>query len=57
MVMNLMDLVKRCIRILHIARKPDNDEFSKTAKVTAFGMVVLGLIGFVVSIIFGLIKV
>lgn len=53
--MDLKDLVKRCIRILHIARKPTNAEFSKVAKITGLGMFLFGLVGFIVSFLFRLI--
>ena len=54
--MELSDLIKRCIRILHISRKPTGEEFNKTARVTALGIVLFGLIGFIISIIFGFIR-
>jgi len=48
-------LLKRCIRILHISRKPTGAEYSKVARVTALGMLLFGFIGFIVTILFGLI--
>ncbi len=54
--MELSELIKRCIRILHIARKPRGDEYSKVAKITAAGIILLGLVGFVISILFGLFR-
>lgn len=50
--MDIVDLIKRCIRILHIARKPTKDEYEKVAKVTALGMIVIGAIGVVASVVF-----
>lgn len=47
--MELNELLKRCIRIIHISRKPTSAEFSKTAKVTALGMLLFGLTGFIIS--------
>ena len=52
--MDIGELIKRCIRILHISRKPTPAEFNKVAKVTALGMVAFGVIGLIVSIVFGL---
>ena len=46
-----MELIRRCIRILHIARKPTGAEFDKVAKVTAVGMVAFGVIGLILSVI------
>jgi len=53
--LDLNELIRRCIRALYISRKPTNAEFSKVAKVTALGMVIFGLVGFVISVLFGLI--
>jgi protein translocase SEC61 complex gamma subunit len=54
--LDIADLIKRCIRIIHIARKPTGAEFAKVAKVTGLGMFLFGLIGFVISFIFNLIR-
>ena len=54
--MEIAELIKRCIRIFYIARKPTGSEYSKVAKVTALGMFLLGFIGFIISIVFGLIR-
>lgn len=53
--MDIQELLKRCIRILHISRKPTGAEYSKVARVTALGMLLFGFIGFIVTILFGLI--
>jgi protein translocase SEC61 complex gamma subunit len=53
--LELNELIKRCIRIFHIARKPTTREFWKVAKVSAAGMVLFGVIGLVVSLVFNLI--
>ncbi len=55
MNMNLGELIRRCFRILIISRKPTQDEFRKVAKVTSIGVIVIGLVGVVVAVIFGLI--
>jgi len=52
--LEIKELLKRCVRILHISRKPTPAEFDKVAKVTALGMVVFGIIGLIVSFAFGL---
>lgn len=35
-------------RILQMAHTPDKEEYLKTAKISALGIIVLGLVGFVV---------
>lgn len=54
--LELQELLKRCIRILHISRKPTPIEFDKVAKVTALGMIVFGVIGLIISMLFGFIR-
>ncbi|MBI4181907.1 MAG: protein translocase SEC61 complex subunit gamma [Candidatus Aenigmarchaeota archaeon] len=39
-------------RILRIARKPTQDEFLTSAKVTSLGLLVIGAIGFAIFIAF-----
>ena len=48
------ELIKRCIRILHISRKPTNSEYEHMAKITGIGMLVLGVLGLIISLMFGL---
>ena len=53
--LEIKELLRRCVRIMHIARKPTPSEFEKVAKVTALGMVVFGVIGLVISIVLNLV--
>lgn len=53
--MDIADLVRRCIRITHISRKPTPEEYSKVAKVTALGIIVIGAAGLIVSVIFSMV--
>ena len=48
-------MLKRCRRILHISRKPTGAEYNKVARVTALGMLIFGLVGFIISVVFGFI--
>jgi protein transport protein SEC61 subunit gamma and related proteins len=54
--LDIQELVKRCIRILYISRKPTGSEFSKVAKITALGMFIFGFLGFLISVIFRFIR-
>jgi protein transport protein SEC61 subunit gamma-like protein len=40
-------------RVLKMARKPDQEEFNQTAKVTAVGMFLIGALGFTIYYIMG----
>ena len=42
-------------RVLDVARKPDKDEFLRTAKVAALGVGIIGLVGFVIFVLYNLI--
>ena len=44
-------VVKDSKRVLKVARKPDKDEYFDFAKVTTLGIIVIGLIGFVIFLI------
>ena len=46
--------IKEWKRVLLVARKPDKEEFSISAKICAIGILIIGLIGFVISVIFTL---
>lgn len=47
--MNIKETIQKCVRILAISRKPTSDEFAKVAKITALGVVGIGLIGIIIS--------
>lgn len=55
-----MQKVKRffreCHRVLKVTKKPDSVEFKTIVKVSGLGMVIMGLVGFLVQIIAQLIK-
>jgi len=51
-VMNdLHRFVKKCKRVWLIMKKPTKKEFNLTTKVTALGILALGVVGFLISII------
>lgn len=54
--MEIAELVSRCIRILYISRKPTPMEYSKVARITAFGMLLFGVTGFIIALLFGLLR-
>lgn len=46
----------KCKRVWQVLKKPTKKEFQLTAKVSAIGIGILGLFGFIISIIIGIIK-
>jgi len=41
--------VKECSRVLQITKKPSTEEFKVIFKVTAAGVALIGLIGFIIN--------
>lgn len=41
----------KCKRVWHVLKKPSKQEYNQVAKISALGIVVLGVIGFLISII------
>lgn len=48
-IQKLKKFFKECKRVLRVTRKPSRDEFKTIVKVSALGMAVIGLIGFLIS--------
>lgn len=42
---------RKCLRVWMVLRKPTKKEFSTTAKVSAIGITILGVIGFAISVL------
>ncbi len=52
----LKDFLHQARRVLKVARKPDQDEFFNVAKITGLGIVIIGVIGFLIRLIINLIE-
>ena len=50
---SLKSFFGKCKRVWMILKKPSKEELIKVAKVSAVGILVIGFIGFVISIIMG----
>ena len=42
--------VTECQRVILVTKKPDNFEFKTIVKVSGFGILVIGLIGFILTV-------
>ena len=51
MWMKLKSFANECKRVLKITKKPNNDEFKGIVKVSGIGMIIIGLIGFVIQVV------
>lgn len=47
----LRKFIRQAKRILHVARKPDKDEYLNIAKITGIGLLIIGIIGFIITFI------
>ena len=43
--------IRQCRRVLHVSKKPDREEFQNVAKITGIGIIIIGVVGFVISLI------
>ncbi|MBI5681464.1 MAG: protein translocase SEC61 complex subunit gamma [Methanobacterium sp.] len=43
--------IRQCRRVLHVSKKPDREEFLNVAKITGIGIIIIGVIGFIISLI------
>ncbi|MGL4669043.1 MAG: protein translocase SEC61 complex subunit gamma [Methanobacteriaceae archaeon] len=42
---------KECKRVIRVSKKPDKEEFFSFSKVTAIGIVIIGVIGFIMVLV------
>jgi protein transport protein SEC61 subunit gamma-like protein len=50
-IQRLKEFGKECIRVLKVTKKPTNEEFKVIVKVSGLGILLIGLIGFIIQII------
>jgi protein translocase SEC61 complex gamma subunit len=51
-MINIIETLKRYLRVLQVARKPGKDEFIASSKVCVLGLFIMGIIGFVIYAFF-----
>ena len=51
MEFNIKSFGRKCLRVWHVLKKPDKEEYWTVAKVSAVGILIIGLIGFIISLI------
>jgi len=56
-LISLKDFLFKCKRVWQVIRKPTREEFVIIAKVSAIGTLIIGFIGFVISMIMILLKI
>ena len=53
---SMASFIKQCQRVLKVSKKPDREEYVNVAKVTAVGVIIIGVIGFVIILVAQLIQ-
>ena len=53
---SMANFIKQCQRVLKVSRKPDREEYINVPKVTGIGIILIGVIGFIISIVAQLIQ-
>jgi protein transport protein SEC61 subunit gamma-like protein len=48
---SIMGFLKQCERVLKVSKKPDAEEYKTVAKVTGIGIIIIGVIGFIIAIL------
>ena len=43
--------INECVRVLRITKKPDKTEFTTIVKVSGLGILIIGLLGFIIQMI------
>lgn len=46
------DFFGKCVRVLKVARKPTVEEVKQVSKVSALGILVIGIMGFIIGLIY-----
>ena len=52
----LTSFFQQCVRVWHVLRKPTYEEFKAISKISALGILAIGAIGFIMSILLGVFK-
>lgn len=50
------NFVRKCVRVWRVTRKPTNEEFKTVSKASLLGILLIGLVGFIVALVFKFFK-
>ncbi|NYZ79455.1 protein translocase SEC61 complex subunit gamma [Candidatus Micrarchaeota archaeon] len=50
------EFIQKAMRVLRVSYRPTSDEFYTTLKITGLGMILIGMVGYVLTIIFGFLE-
>lgn len=46
-----LHFINQCKRVLLVSKKPDKFEYTNVAKITGIGIIIVGVIGFIITIV------
>lgn len=55
MLFKIKDFFIQCKRVWILTRKPDKEEINSISKISALGILIIGILGFIISLIIELI--
>ncbi|MFN4133033.1 MAG: protein translocase SEC61 complex subunit gamma [Candidatus Hadarchaeales archaeon] len=47
----MKEFIRNCRRLFSVATKPKKDEYTKVAKITGFGILLIGALGFAIMLV------
>jgi len=50
----ITEFIRQCLRVVRVATKPDSGEFLAAVKVTGLGILIIGIVGFAIYMLFQL---
>ncbi len=51
MWLKFKSFINECIRVLRVTKRPDKAEFTTIVKVSGLGILIIGLVGFIIQMI------
>jgi len=51
---SLNGFYRKCVRVFKVARKPTTSEVKQISKVSALGILAIGIIGFIIGLLFSM---
>jgi len=48
---SILNFIKQSKRVLRVSKKPSREEYLNVSKVTGIGIIIIGVVGFIISII------
>lgn len=50
-ILNIKSFLRECVRVLRVTKKPSNIEFKTIVKASGLGILIIGLIGFIIQML------